>query len=221
MNAKRFERELRASMATDSAARFVDKNNAEWGDFGRNVATARMQGFISTNRPQYECWTPRRNEVRLDDEDTNTVMPWFVARVRANDNTAPNWRCVTRERHLEFGRITGMTQYKLALTKLEFTTDVVLTKAQIETLANMNGWGKIYCSLRRRDTGATALYIRQDNVHMVLFEDGSFTKSYNVPEFVGSWAFNKRVRRDFRPAVTNTVKANVEAKSFTINRGYK
>lgn len=248
-----FRKELTASMQTSGAVTFVAKNNKEWREYGVNLAGARMQGYIATREARYECMTPKHTEIRLDTDDqrfaynlpvlndkqaaklskrvhlSKTVKNLLAnhgtieVRVR-NSDAPPTWRPVTRERHVELTRNPmGLSKYKLALSKIEWTTDVVVTAIQLQVIDNFGAgnWGKILCGLRRTDTGATALLIREDNAYVVLFEDGEYVKSYNVPEFNGSWFFDKKVKRTAVVAEQPKLLATANEKSFTINRGYK
>ncbi len=256
-NARRYEAALRASMATPAAQQFADNWNTQWSEFSSNLEQSRSQGFINTRNAQFEPMRFRKNETRLDTDvpHQQKVLPnkgidldiavlvnseialqvklygTYEARVVADDR-APNWRSVVRDRKIEHTAITHFPmRYQNLLKRLEFTTDLVLTPAQMTWLAGQHALGgqcKVYCSVRRRDTNATALLLRDDDVYVLLFEDGSFAKNHRIPNFAHpkatdrnlTWPYNKRVKRNVTNAPVNQVRADVSATCFSINRGY-
>lgn len=253
-----YEAALRASQAMPEAQAFAAKWNSDWSAFADELAQAKDLGFIETQVSRWESARSKKSETRLDiDTDIETadlrvpnkgidleiavmlntdiaahVKVHGVIEVRVADSKLPpKWREVTRKRKLAHGRLTNFKlTYQNLLQKIEFTTDVVLTPAQSRKLQalGVNDWGRVFCSIRRRDTGATALWLRHEDRYMLIFEDGSFVKSYRVPVFANlrsdhknlGWHFDKLAVRDFVAQPVYTVKANVSASCFSIVRGY-
>lgn len=208
---KTWEKTLHTVQQMPEAIAEADKWNREWKEWGRNSAEARMTKSVTTHKPHYELRTrkesvvvPGRKEFKVDaGGNVISIQNWLDAKkLVAREHVVIN-----RARTEDLGRSTTsiLNRYKLALTKLEATNEITLTNAQrayIETMLLGNGWGKIRHGLRRTDTGATAIYIREGDVHVMLFEDGSTTKSYNVPEFGrGSWFFNTKIKRAVKAPV--------------------
>jgi hypothetical protein len=206
---KTWEKTLHVVQQLPEAIAEANKWNQEWKEWGRNTAEARMTRSVTTHKPHYELHTrkesvvvPGRKEFKTDaGGNVIAIQTWLEAKkLVAREHVVIN-----RARTEDLGRSTTsiLNRYKLALTKLEATNEITLTNAQrayIETMLLGNGWGKIRHGLRRTDTGATAIYIREGDIHIMLFEDGSTTKSYNVPEFgKGSWFFNTKIKRNTKP----------------------
>lgn len=222
---KSWEKTLRAVQQLPEAIAEATKWNAEWQDFGQRVALARMEKSYFTNTRHFEVHTHATKKVFTEASSVNPVK--FTARVAVYDENGDRvnkGQFVTKQRKVEFGRgaVMQINQYCRVLNKLEFTNEVVLTNAQRayieDVMLNPNKqYGQLRMAVRRKDTGATALYIREGNKHIVLFEDGSFTKANHVPEFDGSWFFNKKVKRGFKPVAEKTAgKFNASAKCFSL-----
>lgn len=208
---KSWEKTLHLVQTFDEARAEADEWNKIWRTWGITAAEARMTKSVTTNVMHYEMHTfkesvvlPGRKQDKIDaGGNVIQIQNWIEAKRLVNRVHVP----VTRKRveKLERG-VTGMlNKYRQILPKLEATTEITLTDKQrkyIETVLLSNGgWGTIRHGLRRTDTGATAIYIREGNIHIMLFEDGTTTKTYNVPEFGrGSWFFNKKIKRTFKPA---------------------
>lgn len=215
---KTWEKNLRAAQATEQAAAYAADQEKQWGEYGRAVAEARMTKTITTTKAHWEIQTMTQMVTLPGKKVTRHTAGGDEITIREYNDV----KCVKGRRAVEMTRtrvehfkrigIPNMAKYKLALTKVEFTHEIVLTNAQravIESLVLGQDWGKIMCGLRRVDTGATALYIRHENQHMVLFEDGSAIKSYNVSEFGANpdWFFNTKVKRTTATKIETTVKA--------------
>lgn len=126
-----------------------------------------------------------------------------------------------------------MNDYKNLLPHLEFTHELILTSAQRKTLERGDASTfELWWSVRRTDTGATALVLRNGGDWMILYEDGTHTgnlwtrdiriqnyaariKTTN-PSFNGSWYLDKRVKqkRYIKQVVSSTV---VDKKSGRIS----
>lgn len=207
---KSWEKTLHLVQTFDEARAEADKWNREWKEWGRNTAEARMTRSVTTHKPHYELRTrkesvvvPGRKEFKTDaGGNVIEIQTWLEAKkLVAREHVVINR---ARTEKLNRGTTGLLNRYKLALTKLEATTEITLTNEQrkyIETVMLANGgWGQIRHGLRRTDTGATAIYIRQGDIHIVLFEDGSTTRSRHLPEFgEGSWFFNKKIKRNTKP----------------------
>jgi hypothetical protein len=207
---KTWLKQLHAAQATDAARNFAAKWDADWKAWGRNAAEARMNKGVVTNEYRFECHAYTKMVVIPDGKkivkDASGEEMTIMTYIDGKKLVKRDYVLVKRSRKLDLTRgVTSvLNQYKLAVNKIDFTHEVVVTKAQaafIEDVVLGTNWGHVMCGLRRKDTGATALYIRHEDKHLVLFEDGTFTKSYNVPEFgVGSWFFNTKVKRNYEVA---------------------
>jgi hypothetical protein len=208
-------KKLHAAQATEAARDFASKWDADWKSWGRNIAEARMNKCILTNEFRFECHAYTKTVAIPDGKkivkDASGEDMTITTYTDGKKLVKREYVGVTRTRKLDLTRGVKvvLNQYKLAVNKIDFTHEVVVTKAQavfIEKVVVGESWGHVLCGLRRKDTGATALYIRHDNIHMVLFEDGTRTKSYDVPEFgVGSWFFNTKVKRNYEVAPAKKV----------------
>lgn len=222
---KPWEKTLRAVQQLPEAIAEAAKWNAEWQGLGQRAAIARMEKSYFTNTRHFEVHTHATKKVVAEASSVGPVkVTTRVAVYDEKDDRVNKGQFVTKTRKVEFGRgaVMQINQYCRVLSKLEFTHEVVLTKAQRayieDVMLNPNKqYGQLRMSVRRKDTGATALYIREGNKHIVLFEDGSFTKTNHVPEFDGSWFFNKKVKREFKPVAEKAAgKFNASAKCFSL-----
>lgn len=227
---KAWEKTLHLVQTFDEARAEADKWNREWKEWGVNVAAARMTKSVTAKALHYEMHTfkesvivPGRKESKVDaGGNVIKIQNWLEAKKLVKREHVP----VTRVRTEKLDRSTKseINRYKLALTKLEATSEITLTNKQrkyIEYMLLGQQWGTIRHGLRRTDTGATAIYIRQDNIHIVLFEDGTTTKSYDKPEFAkGSWFFNKQIKRTTAPVVIAAPAFKQEANGAVVLQRY-
>ena len=228
---KSWEKTLHLVQTFDEAHAAADEWNKTWRTWGVKAADARMTKSVTTNTTHYELHTfkeavvlPGRKQDKIDaGGNVIQIQTWIEAKRLVNRVHVP----VTRKRveKLERG-VTGMlNKYRKILPKLEATTEITLTNKQrkyIETVLLANGgWGTVRHGLRRTDTGATAIYIREGNVHIMLFEDGSTTKTYDVPEFGrGSWFFNTKIKRTTPPVVIAAPAFKQEANGAVVLQRY-
>lgn len=220
---KTWEQTFRAVQQTATAIEVAAKWDAEWSGFGQRAAMARMEKSYTTKVPHFEIHSFGKTRTVATPSEVGPVKTVTrVADYTEQGDRVLKGQFVTKARKVEFGRsaVMHINQYCRILGKLEFTHEVVLTNAQrdyIETVLLENNYGYVMMSVRRKDTGATALYIREGNKHIVLFEDGTFTKANNVPEFDGTWFFNKKIKRTFKPATEKAAGVmNADKKCFSL-----
>jgi len=220
---KTWETILRAVQQLPEAKAAAAKEKADWCGWGQRAAQARMEKGYKTHTEQLETHAVRETSVTVE---ASVVGPVKVvkrtAKYDASGDRVVKHVSVNKERLVPYGRsaVMQMNQYCRVLSSLDFTHEIVLTNAQrayIEDvlLTEVKKYGKILMSVRRKDTGATALYIREGNKHIVLFEDGTTTKQEHWPRFDGSWFFNKKIKRTFSAEKPAGV-MNADAKCFSL-----
>jgi hypothetical protein len=189
-------------MASDVAASSAQQQNEAWRLFGREVALAKNGVVLEARRIEY---------VRHTCMVTKSAMIVPVA------------SAVTAERK----HLADVNVYRSVLHAIEFTNEVVVTAKQRKALeqlfAGQDVTYQLWWSVRRRDTGATALVLRNGNDWMTLYEDGTHSGNLwirdiriqqyaakvktSCPDFNGSWFYDKRATHTWKPEPT-ALKAN-------------
>lgn len=208
---KQWEKNLRIEQASNHVKNLVDSNNKSWKEFAVNLNAAISLGYI-THTPRFElrvvsasslstktlASVAPEKQVAWNHKDNNQVSRFVGARVVQHNNFSR--RMDLGDRH----SVKALNDLRIMASNLTFTQSLIITKAQRDYLEANEGmrkhlgkdW-KVLCSLRRSDTGASAILIREGaNVYVTLFEDGTYSIKQHVPEFSGSWFISKRVARD-------------------------
>ena len=194
---KPWEKFLRAELANDGAK--IERMNLEWREFGANVARARMDKSIQSISAHWELHvhkesalvTQRVGDITVEIPVEKVIGRELVETVRVTSNP------------LDRNSLSEINAYWAATRALRFTTDLTITAIQRDYLQRVlidAEYGKVICGLVNTRTGATAIYIRQDSTHTVLYEDGALIRSRGAPEFsAGTWYYNPRVKRNWKP----------------------
>lgn len=194
---KTWEKELRAAMASDAARDSAAKQNAMWQEFGRHAALIKVGEVLNTFVVEMQT-----HKCAMSGASMTKVAATQVVMTR-------------QHRQLR-------NRYSDVLNNLEVTNEIVLTNKQRKVLepiltASDITWQVWWC-YRLRNTGATAVVLRNGNDWMTLYEDGTTSgnrweaeriQGHTVklktiePSFHGSWFFNKSIKRTYKP--TNVV----------------
>lgn len=190
---KQWEISLRASRKLTEATLAIAKQHAQWKAFSAQGAAALAENVISFKHIEWQYMTCAMSGV-------SKHVPIAATAVEVT------------EEHLE-----ALNRYKLILSKMEVTADLVLTDAQRRVLEPLimpqDGTWQVWWSYRLSDTGATAICLKNGVNWMTLYEDGSITKNLWIreavgsnkafdskhPDLGGSWYFNKKIKRDYTP----------------------
>lgn len=115
--------------------------------------------------------------------------------VKRQNEALKNWRAGIRINPV----MQDMDLYALCkyASILEWTNDVVLTKVQTSVLQSFAEGVCVYASLRRKDTGATALFCRYEGMFLTVFEDGSIAKGASL-QLDGAWSCTARIKRNVK-----------------------
>ena len=211
-----WKKSLTLSFATTEALEFVNRANNTFAPFAAAVRSTLATRIISTTLPSWSL-EPATEQVLVATNDAATLADRLVRKERdVVLNTAPSTQLLTQS------GVIHLNQISARYSGVVYSTDLVLTTAQIETLRQYEHMGskrRVYCSLVNRVTGATALLLRDDIDVYVLQEDGVSVRSTHVPDFSRlTWFYNTRVRRNHTDKLPPAPKAVLTSNSMTINR---
>jgi hypothetical protein len=231
-----WKKELQRSMQTPDAQAYVAKENALYTPFITNVVTTlstkkitstvtswKVQPAIVAEFESYETTESTIVETLWGPTPvTETIKSYTVKhRLERNERDVVKHTETTRV-PLTQGSVAHLNEIRAKFCGAVYTTDLVLTKAQINMLDqwnHMDSERKVYCSLVNTKTGATALLLR-DNIDVyVLQENGVCVRSLNVPNFAAlTWHFDTRAKRGVTLVMPAKVKAIMHSGGMTINR---
>lgn len=223
---KHWEKILHQVQQLPQALAVASKWNEDFPGFGRRLLEAKAQRGYTTYESKLEIRNVLQTRIAVihtDEGPVKVLMKSATYETNFSEGRVMQRSFVTKARDEKFGRSAMMqlNRYSKLLAQLEFTHEVLLTNAQrkyIEDvmLTDCKSYGHIEMAVRRKDTGATAIYIREGTKHIILFEDGTTTKREHIPEFGGSWFFNKKVKRSFIPAQVHVGTYNPQTQQFSL-----
>jgi hypothetical protein len=196
---KSWEKNLRAAMNSDLAVAAAAKQNAMWQEFGKHAALYKVGEVLDTFVVEMQTHKCAMSGAKMTKVAATQVV-------------------MTRQHR------QARNRYSEVLNNLEVTHEIVLTNKQRKVLepiltADDITWQVWWC-YRLRNTGATAVVLRNGNDWMTLYEDGTTSgnrweaeriQGHTVklktiePSFHGSWFFNKNIKRTYKPTQVVTV----------------
>lgn len=211
-----WKKSLISSFSTPEALEFVANANATFAPFVNTVRSALATRIVSSTLPEWNL-EPATEVAIVVTGDTAVLADRLIRKERdVVLNAAPGAKLLTQS------GVIHLNQVSARYSGVIYSTDLVLTTAQIETLRQYQHMGskrRVYCSLVNRVTGATALLLRDDIDVYVLQEDGVSIRSTHVPDFSRlTWFYNTRVRRNTTNTLPPAPQAVKTANSMSINR---
>jgi hypothetical protein len=187
---KPFEKALREYMSQSYIIAHAREQNDAWRAFGQNISLASMASVLNIGK-----------------HTTHAMHTCAVTNTRAHVTSVTSEPVTVQDEHRSIAARYAIVKH------LEFTHELLVTAAQRTTLepllTGVDVWRAIW-SMRRRDTGATAIVLRRATSWAVVYEDGSMTQNQVHsdgriggmtqrtvgidPNIFGSWYFNARVK---------------------------